>query len=118
MKLVVQRVTSGKVSAEDKVVGEIQKGYVVLCGIKKGDTKEIYIDRYSKFSTFAVVINGKWYERGSMGWWGIVSDEKDEKGIWLIAVSQTPSKILASICSGFVFNIFLIMRRAKPFSPV
>lgn len=29
-------------------------------------------------STFAVVKDGQWYEKGSMGWWGIVSDEKDQ----------------------------------------
>ena len=28
-------------------------------------------------TTFAVVKDGVWYERGSMGWWGCVSDEKD-----------------------------------------
>lgn len=27
--------------------------------------------------TFAVLKDGKWFERGSMGWWGCVSDEKD-----------------------------------------
>jgi hypothetical protein len=32
--------------------------------------------------TFAVVKDGKWYERGSMGWWGCVSDEKDQ-GAWI-----------------------------------
>lgn len=26
---------------------------------------------------FAVLKDGKWYERGEMGWWGIVHDEKD-----------------------------------------
>lgn len=26
---------------------------------------------------FAIVKDGKWHERGSMGWWGCVSDEKD-----------------------------------------
>lgn len=30
------------------------------------------------FGTFAVLVNGNWYERGQMGWWGMVSDEKDE----------------------------------------
>lgn len=30
------------------------------------------------FCTFAVVKDGKWYERGSMGWWGCVSNEKDQ----------------------------------------
>lgn len=26
---------------------------------------------------FAVVKDGEWYEKGSMGWWGMVADEKD-----------------------------------------
>jgi hypothetical protein len=33
--------------------------------------------RNNAVSTFAVVKGGVWYERGSMGWWGCVSDEKD-----------------------------------------
>lgn len=28
--------------------------------------------------TFAVVKDGKWFEKGKMGWWACVSDEKDE----------------------------------------
>jgi hypothetical protein len=28
-------------------------------------------------TTFAVVKDGKWYERGGMGWWGMVSNEKE-----------------------------------------
>lgn len=31
----------------------------------------------SVITTFAVIKNGKWYERGEMGWWGLVSNEKD-----------------------------------------
>lgn len=30
---------------------------------------------------FAILHNGEWFERGSMGWWGMVSDEKDN-GEW------------------------------------
>lgn len=45
-------------------------------GIKKDETREQYIERQSKFSTFAVVKDSKWYERGEMGWWGCVSNEK------------------------------------------
>jgi len=30
------------------------------------------------FVTFAVVKDGKWYERGEMGWWGIISNEKPD----------------------------------------
>jgi hypothetical protein len=26
---------------------------------------------------FCIIINGKWYEKGKMGWWAMVSDEKD-----------------------------------------
>lgn len=29
--------------------------------------------------TLAVIKDGKWFERGSMGWWGVVSDEKDRE---------------------------------------
>lgn len=45
-------------------------------GIEKGDTRETYIARRASVSTFAVVHNGEWYEKGDMGWWGIVSDRK------------------------------------------
>ena len=37
--------------------------------------------RASAFATFAVVKDGVWYERGSMGWWGMVADEQDQ-GEW------------------------------------
>jgi len=32
--------------------------------------------RERAISTFAVIKDGKWYERGQMGWWGFVHDEK------------------------------------------
>jgi len=32
-------------------------------------------------TTFAVLMDGEWYERGNMGWWGIVTDEADED-VW------------------------------------
>lgn len=49
-----------------------------------GCTEEEYAQRARKraFGSFAVVKDGKWYERGGMGWWGIVHDEKDEDA-WL-----------------------------------
>lgn len=40
MKLVVQRVTSAKVEVNNNIVGKIGKGYLVLLGIKKTDTKK------------------------------------------------------------------------------
>lgn len=38
MKLVIQRVKKAKVDVEGKTVGEIEKGFLVLIGIKVGDT--------------------------------------------------------------------------------
>lgn len=40
--------------------------------------REKYLEhrRCTALSTFAVVKDGKWYERGEMGWFGMVSDEK------------------------------------------
>lgn len=43
-------------------------------------TREEYANNAAKscLSTFAVVKDGVWYERGEMGWWGVVSNEKDK----------------------------------------
>ena len=38
MKLVIQRVSKASVEVSNKVVGKIDKGFMVLIGIKKGDT--------------------------------------------------------------------------------
>ena len=40
MKLVIQRVTNAEVKVDNKTVGKIGKGFLVLLGIKEGDTKE------------------------------------------------------------------------------
>ena len=42
-------------------------------------TREEYIQQHRDRALvlFAVVKDGVWYERGRMGWWGMVSDEKD-----------------------------------------
>lgn len=42
-------------------------------------TREKYVDqaRAAAISTFAVLKDGQWFERGRMGWWATVSDEKD-----------------------------------------
>ena len=41
MRLVVQRVKEANVKVAEKVVGEIEKGYLVLLGVTHADTKEI-----------------------------------------------------------------------------
>jgi hypothetical protein len=42
----------------------------------------IALARKSAISTFAVVKDGKWFEKGTMGWWAVVHNEKDEEK-WL-----------------------------------
>ena len=40
MRAVVQRVTRAKVTVEDQIIGEIQKGLVVLLGVARDDTEQ------------------------------------------------------------------------------
>lgn len=42
-------------------------------------TREAYIEqkRNGALATFAILKDGQWGERGSMGWWGMVSNEED-----------------------------------------
>lgn len=40
MKLLIQRVQNAKVVVENKTVGEIGKGFLVLCGITHSDTEK------------------------------------------------------------------------------
>lgn len=55
------------------------------------------IDEYVKqarekaVSTFAVLKDGKWFERGNMGWWACVSNEKDQ---------ETWNSIFTNVISG------------------
>lgn len=49
-----------------------------MYGIEKGETKEEYIDKECSCATFAVIKDGQWYEKGEMGWWNLVSNEKEE----------------------------------------
>ena len=43
-------------------------------------SREQYVEnaRNRAISTFAVVKDGVWYEKGEMGWWGMTSNEKDQ----------------------------------------
>jgi D-aminoacyl-tRNA deacylase len=40
MKAVIQRVSSASVTVEDKIVGAIERGFLVLLGVKRGDTQD------------------------------------------------------------------------------
>lgn len=41
MKLVVQRVSNAKVEVDNKIIGQIEKGFLVLLGVGPEDNKEI-----------------------------------------------------------------------------
>ena len=41
MKFVIQRVNYAEVKVEQKIVGQIQKGFLVLIGVNQTDTREI-----------------------------------------------------------------------------
>lgn len=72
MKLVIQRVKNASVEVDQKVVGEIEKGFLVLIGIKVGDTKEqadylvrklcnlrVFTDANDKMNLSLKEVNGK-----------------------------------------------------------
>lgn len=48
MKFVIQRVTHASVSVEQKIIGEIEKGYMVLVGVSATDNIEIADKMISK----------------------------------------------------------------------
>jgi len=52
------------------------KNISVMYGIKETDTTETISNEEYLFSTFAVLKDGEWYENGSMGWFGMVSNRK------------------------------------------
>lgn len=72
MKLVIQRVKNASVEVEQNIVGQIDKGFLVLIGIKTGDTKEqadylvkklcklrVFTDENDKMNLSLKDVNGK-----------------------------------------------------------
>lgn len=72
MKLVIQRVKSASVKVEGETVGKIEKGFLVLIGVKVGDTREqadylakklcnlrVFTDENDKMNLALKDVNGK-----------------------------------------------------------
>lgn len=72
MKLVIQRVANATVKVDEETIGEIEKGFLVLLGIKQGDTEaqadilikklcnlRVFEDEFSKMNLSIKDINGK-----------------------------------------------------------
>lgn len=56
MRIVIQRVLEAKVTVEERCIGSIGQGFLILLGIGAKDTKEIadkYIDKILKLRIFA-----------------------------------------------------------------
>jgi hypothetical protein len=62
----------------EALTGDEKENYRFRFDISKDETRESYVTRRSGIATFAVLRNGVWYEKGEMGWWGLVSNEKAE----------------------------------------
>ena len=75
MRIVIQRVKRASVSVEEKVVGSIQKGFLVLIGVGQGDD-EATADKYMK-----KLLGLRIFE--------------DENGKMNLSVKETNGKILA-----------------------
>ena len=71
--------------------------------VLEDNPRQAYVNeaRAGAFATFAVILDGKWYERGEMGWWGIVTDEK-EREEWLAQLS----KLIIDAPEDTLFSVF------------
>lgn len=73
---------------------------VEIYGYNPAWSREEFIGQYEYPSTFAVLKDGKWYEKGQMGWWGIVTDGKPEDQWlkeWAKLVKGLPDDTLLSV---------------------
>lgn len=67
------------------------------------ETEEHYVNRGLNFSTFAILTpDGEWLERGEMGWFGVVHDEKNQEEwtrIWRETVEKycTPDTVVSVV---------------------
>lgn len=93
-----------KYKASSKIDKYFEKLYSILIWDSPSDyamSKEEYVQTRvdSSISTFAVIMDGKWYEKGQMGWWAMVSNEK---GDW----AKEYSKLLDSVSDDTLLSIY------------
>jgi hypothetical protein len=66
-----------KALAENDLKGWFSDPRDDYCIDKGGREAFVEAHRAGTTGTFAVLLDGEWHEKGSMGWWGVVSDEKE-----------------------------------------
>ena len=62
MKIIIQRAIQGSVSVDGKVIGEIRQGYVLLVGMKAGDTEDVVATMAEKVANVRIMAD----EEGKM----------------------------------------------------
>ena len=76
-------VVEGQPLKEDEDADDFFSFYKKEYYLEYFGTKEQYVRECSEFSTFAVVTNdGKWHEKGQMGWFGMSSETGEESRNW------------------------------------
>ena len=75
MKVLVQRVKEAKVEVDKKVIGKIDKGYMLLVSFKQSDTKEIIDKMVRKVLNLRIM--------------------DDENGVMNLAIDPSKDKILS-----------------------
>ena len=59
MKIIVQRVKNAKVEVDNKIVGKIEKGFLVLLGVTHNDTKNEADYLAKKLCKLSNLLNGE-----------------------------------------------------------
>lgn len=55
----------------------------LIYDMREDDTEESYTERQAKFRTFATLsLEGKWHEKGEVGWWACHSATPEEEKEW------------------------------------
>lgn len=66
----------------DDIIADLEAVYTFFCLIYNLDdfinfTEDEYVAKRSSVCPLAILYDGEWYERGELGYWGVVLDEKD-----------------------------------------
>lgn len=70
---------SGMIKLKDGATGKIGESGVFKNSVGIDSAVKSDIANIDEIKTFAVLKDGKWFERGEMGWFGCVSDEKPQE---------------------------------------
>lgn len=86
----LRRLSELRKHSEDLGLSEEDRSFLVFVELDEFRVgRQAYVERaaLSALCTFAVVKDGKWYERGEMGWWSVVHNDKG-KDAWIEELSK------------------------------